>query len=136
MKYLYTNACSMGNKQEELEATVQLENYDLIAIMEMSWDESHKWNRGLQALQEGQAGKEVWRCCSLYVKKLRVCEEFPLRNSREQVESLWVKIKEWTKKGHLVVCVHGGQLPHSGVRQTNQRRSVTGLGAHQSGRAH
>lgn len=39
LKCLYTNARSMGNKQEELEATVPLENYDLIVITEMWWDE-------------------------------------------------------------------------------------------------
>lgn len=31
---------------------------------------------------------------------------YPLRNSPEQVESLWVKIKDWTNKGHLVVGVY------------------------------
>ena len=31
---LYTNARSMGNKQEELEATVLLESYNLVAITE------------------------------------------------------------------------------------------------------
>ena len=31
---IYTNARSMGNKQEELEAIVQRENYDIVAIME------------------------------------------------------------------------------------------------------
>ena len=40
MKCLYTNARSMGNKQEELEAIVLLESYDLIAITETWWDES------------------------------------------------------------------------------------------------
>ena len=44
VKYLYTNVCSMGNKQEELETVVQLGSYDLIAIMETWWDESHDWN--------------------------------------------------------------------------------------------
>ena len=44
LKCLYTNAHSMGNKQEELEAVVQLGKYDLIAIMETWWDESHNWN--------------------------------------------------------------------------------------------
>ncbi|KAK4806851.1 hypothetical protein QYF61_012572 [Mycteria americana] len=34
LKCLYTNARSMGNKQEELEATVHQENYDMVAIME------------------------------------------------------------------------------------------------------
>ena len=34
LKCIYTNAHSMGNKQEELEAIVQQANYDLIAINE------------------------------------------------------------------------------------------------------
>ena len=34
LKCIYSNACSMGNKQEELEAIVQLENYDTVAITE------------------------------------------------------------------------------------------------------
>ena len=34
LKCLYTNACSMGNKQQELEATVQLESCDLTDITE------------------------------------------------------------------------------------------------------
>lgn len=33
LKCLYTNACSMGSKQEELEICVQLQGYDLIGIM-------------------------------------------------------------------------------------------------------
>ena len=41
LKCLYTSACSMGNKQEELETVAQLEKYDLIAILETWWDESH-----------------------------------------------------------------------------------------------
>ena len=44
LKCLYTNACSMGIKQEELETVVQLRKYDLIAITETWWDESHDWN--------------------------------------------------------------------------------------------
>jgi len=47
MKYLYTNTRSMGNKQEELEAIVLLESYDLVAITETWWDESHDWNVAL-----------------------------------------------------------------------------------------
>ena len=33
VKCIYSNACSVGNKQEELEAIVQLENDDVTAIM-------------------------------------------------------------------------------------------------------
>jgi len=31
----------MGNKQEELEATVQQDSYELVAITEKWWDVSH-----------------------------------------------------------------------------------------------
>ena len=35
LKYIYTNARSRGNEQEELEVTVQQASYDLVAITEM-----------------------------------------------------------------------------------------------------
>ena len=41
LKPLYTNAHSMGNKQEELEATVLLKSYNLLAITETWWGKSH-----------------------------------------------------------------------------------------------
>lgn len=44
LKCLYTNACSMGNKQEELEATMLLESYNLVAITETWWDKSCGWS--------------------------------------------------------------------------------------------
>ncbi|KAK4830595.1 hypothetical protein QYF61_012021 [Mycteria americana] len=47
LKCLYTNAGSMGNKHEELEATVLLESYDLVAITESWWDESHDWSAAI-----------------------------------------------------------------------------------------
>ena len=44
LKCLYTNARSMGNKQEELENMMCLENCDLVAIMGVWWDTSHDWH--------------------------------------------------------------------------------------------
>ncbi|XP_009325945.1 PREDICTED: calcium-activated potassium channel subunit beta-4 [Pygoscelis adeliae] len=44
VKCLYTNACSTGNEQEELGATVLLESYDLVAITETWWNKSHDWS--------------------------------------------------------------------------------------------
>jgi len=35
LKCIYTNAHSMGTKQEELEAIVQQDSYDLIAVRNM-----------------------------------------------------------------------------------------------------
>lgn len=37
MKCIYTNAHSMGNKHEELEAIEQQKNYDMVALMETWW---------------------------------------------------------------------------------------------------
>lgn len=34
----------MGNKQWELEAIVKQENYDIVAITETLWDDSHIWS--------------------------------------------------------------------------------------------
>ncbi|KAJ7415620.1 hypothetical protein BTVI_37812 [Pitangus sulphuratus] len=44
---MYTNARSMGNKQEELEAIVQQESYDMVAITETWWDDSHDWSAAM-----------------------------------------------------------------------------------------
>ena len=41
LKCIYTNARSLGNKQEELEAIMCQANYDLVAITETWWDHSH-----------------------------------------------------------------------------------------------
>ncbi|KAK4806137.1 hypothetical protein QYF61_001060 [Mycteria americana] len=91
MKCLYTNAHSIGNKQEELEATVLLESYDLVAITETWWDESHDWSAAIDGYRlfrrekQGRRGGGV----ALYIKKWIDCEELSLKNSHEQVESLW-----------------------------------------------
>jgi len=44
LKCVYTNARSMGNKQEELEAIILQDSYDMVAITEMWWDNSHDWH--------------------------------------------------------------------------------------------
>ena len=71
LKCLYASAHSMGNKQEELEAVVQLRKYDLIAITETWWDESHDCNiliedyRLFRRDRQGRRGEGVAR----YVRK-------------------------------------------------------------------
>ena len=44
LRCFYTNAHSMGNKQEELEAIVRSESYDIVAITETWWNDSHSWS--------------------------------------------------------------------------------------------
>ena len=71
LKCIYTNAHSMGNKQEELEAIVQLENYDIVAIMETWWDDSHNWSAAMDGYKlfrrdrQGRRGGGV----ALYVRE-------------------------------------------------------------------
>jgi len=40
LKCIYTNACNMGNKQEELQAIVEQDGYDLVTTTETWWDDS------------------------------------------------------------------------------------------------
>ena len=44
LRCFYTNAHSMSNKQEELEATVWSESSDIVAITETWWNDSHSWS--------------------------------------------------------------------------------------------
>ncbi|PKU34993.1 rna-directed dna polymerase from mobile element jockey-like [Limosa lapponica baueri] len=43
LKCFYTNA----HKQEELEATVQQDSYDVVTITETWWDDSHDWSAAM-----------------------------------------------------------------------------------------
>jgi len=71
LKCLYTNAHSMGNKQEELEAIVLLESYDLVARTETWWDKSHDWSdtiHGYRLFRRDRRGK-TGGGIALYIKK-------------------------------------------------------------------
>ena len=78
-----------------------------IAITETRWDESHNWNtliedyRLFRRDRQGRRGGGI----APYVRKWIDCEELCLRNSHDQVKSLWVIIKDWSSKGHLVAGV-------------------------------
>ena len=70
LRCLYTNARSMGNKQEKLEAIVRSENYDIVAIMETGWNDLHSGSAvmdGYQLLKRDRQGRKGG-CVALYVK--------------------------------------------------------------------
>jgi len=73
-----------------LEATVQPESYNLIAITETWWDQSHNWSSAVDGYKlfkrhrQGRRGRGV----AIHGKKWVDCTELPLKNSDEQVESL------------------------------------------------
>ena len=49
----------------------------------------------------------------LYIEKWIECEELSLKNNHEQVESLWIRIKDQGNKESLVVDVYY-RLPNQG----------------------
>lgn len=97
----------MGNRQKQLEVTTLLENCDLVAITETWWDKSHEWSAtmdGYGLFRKDRAGKRG-RGVALCIKRWIEHEELPLKNSHEQAESLWVKIRDRGDKGNLVAGV-------------------------------
>ncbi|PKU43055.1 rna-directed dna polymerase from mobile element jockey- hypothetical protein [Limosa lapponica baueri] len=102
LKCIYTNACSMGNKQDELEAMVQQDSYDVVAFTETWWDESHNWNaemNGYKLFRRNRRGRGV----VLYIRECFDCIE--LDTSDDKVECLWIKMKGKANKGDFVLGV-------------------------------
>ncbi|PKU35038.1 adaptin ear-binding coat-associated protein 1 [Limosa lapponica baueri] len=105
LKCFYTNAGSMGNKQEELEAIVWQESYDAVAITEMRWDDLHDWSAAMDGYKlfrrdrQGRRGGGV----ALYVREGYKCQELIEGNSR--VKCLWVRIRGRASKADIVVGV-------------------------------
>ena len=106
LKCIYFNASSMGNKQEELEAIVQQENYDLGAITEMPWwDDLHNWSAAMDGYElfrrdrQGRRGGGV----ALYVRECFDCLEPD--DGDDRVECLWVRIRGKANKADIMVGV-------------------------------
>ncbi|KAK4816014.1 hypothetical protein QYF61_011004 [Mycteria americana] len=105
LKCLHTNARSMGNKQEELEATVHQENYDMVAITETWWGDSHNWSAAMDGYKlfrrdrRGRRGGGV----ALYVRER--LDSLELNDGDDRVECLWVRIRGKANKADIVVGV-------------------------------
>ncbi|KAJ7422536.1 mitochondrial fission process protein 1 [Pitangus sulphuratus] len=102
---MYTNACGLGNKQEELEATVQQESYDIVTITETWWDDSHDWSAALDGYKcfrrdrQGRRGGGV----AQYVRQS--LGSLKLEVSDDKVECLWVRIRGKANKADILVGV-------------------------------
>jgi len=91
---IYTDACVMGNKQEELEGTVLLESYNLVAITGTWWDTSLDWRAAMDGYRLFRRDRQRSGGIALYIKKWIECEELSLKNSHEHVQSLWVRMRD------------------------------------------
>ena len=67
----------MGNAQEELEAIVQQENYDIVAITETWWDDSHNWSAAMDGYKLFRRDRQGRRGggAALYVRDYFDCLE-------------------------------------------------------------
>ncbi|KAK4823371.1 hypothetical protein QYF61_001719 [Mycteria americana] len=105
LKCIYINAHSTGNKQEDLEAIVQQENYDIVAITETWWDDSHNWSAAMDGYKlfrrdrQGRRGGGV----ALYVREC--FDRLELNDGDDRVECLWVRIRGKAKKADIMVGV-------------------------------
>ena len=103
LKCFYTNARSIGSKQEEMETIVQQENYDLVAIMKTWWDHSHSWSAAIDGYKlfrrdgQGRSGGGI----AVYVRECFDVVE--LGTGNDKVESLWAKGRA-NKENILVVA--------------------------------
>ncbi|KAK4816233.1 hypothetical protein QYF61_013641 [Mycteria americana] len=90
---------------EELEAIVHQENYDMVAIMETWWDDSHNWSAAMDGYKlfrrdrRGRRGGGV----ALYVREC--LDSLELDDGDDRVECLWVRIRGKANKADIVVGV-------------------------------
>ncbi|PKU40120.1 adaptin ear-binding coat-associated protein 1 [Limosa lapponica baueri] len=105
LKCIYTNARSMGNKWDELEAIVQQDSYDVVATTETWWDDGQDWNAvmdGYKLFRKDRQGRRG-RGVALYVRECFDCIE--LDSSDDKVECLWIRMKVKANKGDFVLGV-------------------------------
>jgi len=105
LKCIYTTARSMGNKQEELKAIAQQDSYDLVAITETWWDDSHDWSAamdGYKLFRRDRQGKRGGGM-ALYVRDCFDCIE--LNDCDDKVECLGVKMRGKANKADILLGV-------------------------------
>lgn len=95
---IYTNVCSTGSTQEELETKEQQENDDIIAITGMWWDDTHNWSAAMR-------GNKVFRRDGQgeVMGLVRECFDC-LDLGDDRVECLCVRIMGKVNKANILVC--------------------------------
>lgn len=115
LKCIYTDACSIGNKQEELEIIVQQKNYHMSPSKNLV--ESHNWSAatsdGYKLFRKVRQGRRGGAVAML----VRECFGFvQLNASIDKAESLWVRRWGKVNKVDILVGVCYG-LPTQDERQ-------------------
>ena len=105
LKHIYTSACSMGNKREELEAIVQQENYDIVAITETWWDDLQNWSAAMDGYKLFRSERQGRRCCGVALCVRECFDSLELDDGDDRVECLWVRIRGKANKADIMVGV-------------------------------
>lgn len=86
-------------KKEELEATLLLENYDLVACTETWWKKlSVMAINGYRLFRRNWEGRRHGKS-AFYSKRWIKCEGLSLQKIHGQVKSLWVRIRDKSNTG-------------------------------------
>ena len=85
-----------------------LENHDVVAVTETWWDDSRNESVAIDDCKLFRRDRQEGRgeSVAIYIRKGIECEELSLKNSHEQVESLWVTVRDQGSKGSLVIGVY------------------------------
>ncbi|RMC13313.1 hypothetical protein DUI87_10848 [Hirundo rustica rustica] len=84
---------SNGNEQEELEAMARQQSYDIVAITETWWDDSHGWSTALDGYKLCRRDRKGGRGggVALYIKK--AFDAIGIETKEDGVEWLWVRLR-------------------------------------------
>ncbi|RMC21625.1 hypothetical protein DUI87_02492 [Hirundo rustica rustica] len=102
---MYINACSMGNKQEKLEAMVQHQSYDVVAITETWWDDSHSWSTALNGYKLFRTDRKGRRGGGVVLYIREAFDAMGIEANDDEVECLWVRIKGKANKADILLRV-------------------------------
>ncbi|RMC20263.1 hypothetical protein DUI87_01109 [Hirundo rustica rustica] len=105
LKCVYTTAHSMNNKHEELKAIVHQESYDMVAITEIWWDDSHDCSAamdGYKLFRRGRCGRRGGGV-ALYIRESLDAIELEVNDNK--VGFLWLRIRGKANKADILVGV-------------------------------
>jgi len=88
-----------------METSVQQKNYDILAITETWWDDSHNWSAAVDVYKPFRRDRQERRegGLTLYVRESFDCLELP--DGGDGVECLWVRIRGKANKADMLVGV-------------------------------
>ncbi|TRZ14352.1 hypothetical protein HGM15179_012749 [Zosterops borbonicus] len=102
---LYTNAGSRGNKQEELEARVQQQSFDVVTIMETWWDDPQSWSTAVNGYKLFRADRKGRRGGGVALHIREVFDAMGIETNEDGVECLWVRIQGKASKADILLGV-------------------------------